>query len=195
MAWKSLLPYTADEVRRRFGVEPEGQAQLIVGLLAPATVLLDILRDYVVYEPERGKLVKKLPRYQQYRAVGRGAGASSLTGRRPEDRGGVVWHTQGSGKSLTMLWLATKLRREPRLRNPTIVVVTDRTQLDRQISGTFARCGFPAPERAPTTRGLRRALDQRRRSHGDDHHPEVRGSLERSRGAPGRAQSTPRTWW
>ncbi|MCY4110397.1 MAG: type I restriction endonuclease subunit R, partial [Chloroflexi bacterium] len=153
VAWKSLLPYTADEVRRRFGVEPEGQAQLIVGLLAPAT-LLDVLRDYVVYEPERGKLVKKLPRYQQYRAVGK-ALERLLTGRRPEDRGGVVWHTQGSGKSLTMLWLATKLRREPRLRNPTIVVVTDRTQLDRQISGTFARCGFPAPERAPTTRGLR----------------------------------------
>ena len=155
VAWKSLLPYTADEVRR-LGVEPEGQAQLIVGLLAPAT-LLDVLRDYVVYEPERGKLVKKLPRYQQYRAV-RAALDRLLHGRRPEERGGVVWHTQGSGKSLTMLWLATKLRREPRLNNPTIVVVTDRTQLDRQISGTFARCGFPAPERAPTTRGLRRLL-------------------------------------
>ena len=70
----------------------------------------------------------------------------------------MVWHTQGSGKSLTMLWLATKLRREPRLQNPTIVVVTDRTQLDRQISGTFERCGFPAPEQATSTRGLRRLL-------------------------------------
>ena len=66
--WKSVLPYTEDEVRQRFGVEPQGQAQLIVGLLSPAT-LLDVLRDYVVYEPERGRLVKKLPRYQQYRAV------------------------------------------------------------------------------------------------------------------------------
>ena len=79
----------------------------------PAT-LLDVLRDYVVYEPERGRLVKKLPRYQQYRAV-RAAVERLLSGRRPEERGGVVWHTQGSGKSLTMLWLATKLRREPRL--------------------------------------------------------------------------------
>ena len=51
--WKSALPYSEDEVRRRFGVEPQGQAQLIVGLLAPAT-LLDVLRDYVVYETERG---------------------------------------------------------------------------------------------------------------------------------------------
>ena len=139
--WKSVLPYSEEEVRHRFGVEPEGQAQLIVGLLAPAT-LLDVLRDYVVYEPERGRLVKKLPRYQQYRAVG-AALYRIQKGGKPEERGGVVWHTQGSGKSLTMLWLATKLRREPGLGNPTIVVVTDRTQLDRQISETFRRCGFP----------------------------------------------------
>ena len=154
--WKLLLPYSEAEVRQRFGVEPEGQARLIVGLLAPAT-LLDILRDYVVYEPQGGKLVKKLPRYQQYRAV-RAALERLLQGRCPEERGGVVWHTQGSGKSLTMLRLATKLRREPRLNNPTIVVVTDRTQLDRQISGTFARCGFPAPEQAASARHLRRLL-------------------------------------
>ncbi len=154
--WKSVLLHSEDEARRLFGVEPRGQAQLIVGLLAPAT-LLDILRDYVIYEPERGRLVKKLPRYQQHRAV-RAALARILQGRKPEDRGGVVWHTQGSGKSLTMLWLATKLRREPRLGNPTIVVVTDRRQLDRQISNTFERCGFPAPEQAASSRDLRRLL-------------------------------------
>ena len=148
--WKSVLPYSEDEVRRRFGVEPQGQAQLIVGLLSPGT-LLDVLRDYVVYEPERGRLVKKLPRYQQYRAV-RAAVGRMLSGRKPEERGGVVWHTQGSGKSLTMLWLATKLRREPRLSSSTIVVVTDRRQLDRQITGTFERCGFPAPERMDRSR-------------------------------------------
>ena len=148
--WKSVLPYTEDEVRQRFGVEPQGQAQLIVGLLSPAT-LLDVLRDYVVYEPERGRLVKKLPRYQQYRAV-RAAQGRLLSSRKPEERGGVVWHTQGSGKSLTMLWLATKLRREPRLGNPTIVVVTDRKQLDQQIANTFERCGFPAPERMDRSR-------------------------------------------
>ena len=142
--WKSVLPYTNDEVKRKFDVEPQGQAQLIVGMLAPAT-LLDILRDYVVYEPERGRVVKKVPRYQQYRAV-RAAASRILTGEKPNDRGGVVWHTQGSGKSLTMLWLATKARRNPRLANSTIVTVTDRTQLDNQISNTFRRCGFPAPE-------------------------------------------------
>ena len=148
--WKSVAPYSEDEVRERFGVEPQGQAQLLVGLLAPAT-LLDILRDFVVYEPEQGRLVKKLPRYQQYRAV-TAAMRRILAETKPEDRGGVVWHTQGSGKSLTMLWLATKIRREPRLANADIAVVTDRTQLDKQISETFRRCGFPAPERMDRSR-------------------------------------------
>ncbi len=162
--WKSVAPYSDDEVRQRFGAEPQGQAQFIIGLLAPAT-LLDILRDYVVYEPERGRLVKKLPRYQQYRAV-RAAMSRILTGGKPTERGGVVWHTQGSGKSLTMLWLATKVRREPRLTNATIAVVTDRTQLDRQIAGTFERCGFPGPERMdrsrpePTERRARRRKER-----------------------------------
>ena len=154
--WNSVLPYSEGEVHERFGIVPQGQAQLIVGLLSPAT-LLDILRDYVVYEPERGRLVKKLPRYQQYRAV-RATVDRILSGRKPMERGGVVWHTQGSGKSLTMLWLAMKLRREPRLDNPTIVVVTDRRQLDRQIASTFERCGFPGPEQAATGSDLCRLL-------------------------------------
>ena len=70
----------------------------------------------------------------------------------------MVWHTQGSGKSLTMLWLATKLRRSPALRNPTVVVVTDRTQLDAQISRTFRDASVLEPERADSTRQLRELL-------------------------------------
>ena len=82
-------------------------------------------------------------------------------GNTPEERGGVVWHTQGSGKSLTMLWLAVKLRREARLGvvdNPAILVVTDRVQLDRQITSTFESCSFPAPEQARSAADLRRLL-------------------------------------
>ena len=101
--------------------------------------------------------MKKLPRYQQYRAV-RHAIDRILEGSTPEERGGVVWHTQGSGKSLTMLWLAIKLRRSPALRNPTIVVVTDRTQLDRQITATFQRTSVIEPERVASTRRLRELL-------------------------------------
>ncbi len=154
--WKSILPITESEFEHRFGVPPEGQARLIAGLLHPPT-LLDILRDFVVYEHEQGKLIKKLPRYQQYRAV-KQAMERILEGRKPQERGGVVWHTQGSGKSLTMLWLATKLRRSPELWNPTIVVVTDRTQLDRQITDTFKRASALEPERARSTRQLRDLL-------------------------------------
>ena len=160
--WKSVVPYTSGEVKRKFDVEPQGQAQLIVGMLAPAT-LLDILRDYVVYEPERGRLVKKIPRYQQYRAV-RAAVSRVLSGEKPNERGGVVWHTQGSGKSLTMLWLATKVRRNPRLASSTIVTVTDRTQLDNQIANTFQRCGFPAPERTDRSRPETEEVLLRRRA-------------------------------
>ena len=155
--WKWLGDeFSDDDARERLGVEPQGQARLIVGLLSPST-LLDVLRDFVVYEPERGRLVKKLPRYQQYRAV-RSAMRGIVNGGLPKERGGVIWHTQGSGKSLTMLWLATKIRRHPRVSDSTIVVVTDRSQLDRQISDTFERCGFPGPEQARTTSDLRRLL-------------------------------------
>ena len=115
----------------------------------------------------KAQAVRQLPRYQQYRAV-RAALDRLLSGRKPEERGGVVWHTQGSGKSLTMLWLATKLRREPRLSNPTIVVVTDRRQLDRQIAGTFERCGFPAPERMDRSRPERPERRARRRMQRPD---------------------------
>ncbi len=155
-SWKLIEPFTERDFERRLGTPPEGQARLIAGLLNPAA-LLDILRDYVVFEHERGKLVKKLPRHQQYRAV-RHTVKRILGGRTPEERGGVVWHTQGSGKSLTMLWLAIKLRRSPALRNPTIVVVTDRTQLDRQITRMFCRTGVVEPERATSTRRLRELL-------------------------------------
>lgn len=154
--WKSVEPLTEDEVRQRYGVEPTGQAQLIVGLLRPAMVL-EVLRDFVLYEPQKGRLVKKLPRYQQYRAV-RKALARIRSGGRPEQRGGVIWHTQGSGKSLTAFWLATKLRRDPAFGNATILVVTDRRQLNRQIRDTFDRCGFPAPEMAESGKHLARLL-------------------------------------
>ncbi len=154
--WESIEPFTETDFARRLGVPPEGQARLIAGLLYPPT-LLDVLRDFVVYELDGGRLIKKLPRYQQYRAV-RAAVDRILTGRKPSERGGVVWHTQGSGKSLTMLFLATKLRRQRSLRNPTIVVITDRTQLDKQITGTFKRGGFPDPVRARDSAHLRARL-------------------------------------
>ena len=69
-----------------------------------------------------------------------------------------MWHTQGSGKSLTMLWLALKLRREELHENPTLVLVTDRVDLDNQITKTFQACGFPNPTRAESVRELKKLL-------------------------------------
>lgn len=127
------------------GGEPTLEA-LIRELFTPAA-LLDYLRSCVVFEEdERGNIEKKVAGYHQFRAV-RQARAAVLAALKPPagvnrtteaGKGGVVWHTQGSGKSLTMLMLAGALVREPALANPTIVMVTDRNDLDDQLFDTFA---------------------------------------------------------
>jgi type I restriction enzyme, R subunit len=115
---------------------------LIRGLFEPRA-LVDYLRTCVTFEEdERGEIAKKIAGYHQFRAV-RKARASVLASLRPpsgegDGRGGVIWHTQGSGKSLTMLMLAGALIREPQLANPTVVMITDRNDLDDQLFDTFA---------------------------------------------------------
>ncbi len=111
-AWKDPYPLTIAELEEDLGRKPNPQEILIVAIF-PKRNFLDLLQNFVVFQPVGGKMVKKLGRYQQYRTVNKGLDRI-LAGKRPEDRGGVVWHTQGSGKSLTMLWLAVKLRRERR---------------------------------------------------------------------------------
>jgi len=111
---------------------------LIRGVFDPRA-LLDYLRTCVTFEEnERGDIVKKIAGYHQFRAI-RKARASVLAHLKPEGdgRGGVIWHTQGSGKSLSMLMLAGALIREPRMANPTIVMITDRNDLDDQLFDTF----------------------------------------------------------
>ena len=105
--------------------------------------LVDYLRTCVTFEEdERGEIAKKIAGYHQFRAV-RKARASVLARLKPpsgtgDGRGGVIWHTQGSGKSLTMLMLAGGLIRQSRMTNPTIVMITDRNDLDDQLFDTFA---------------------------------------------------------
>ncbi|EYF02680.1 type I restriction endonuclease subunit R [Chondromyces apiculatus] len=157
-AWKEPYPYSREEIARVAGREPTPQDVLIHGMLHPDN-LLDIVRNFVVFEQDQDtqRLVRKVCRYQQFRAVNR-ALARAREAKKVTGRGGVVWHTQGSGKSLTMLWLALKLRRDKEHENPTIVLVTDRVDLDAQISGTFQRCGYTNPERAESVKDLRRLL-------------------------------------
>jgi type I restriction enzyme R subunit len=130
------------------GGEPTLEA-LIRELLAPEP-LLDYLRSCVVFEEdERGNIVKKVAGYHQFRAVRKSRASVIAAMARPhpsplpggegvKGQGGVVWHTQGSGKSLTMLMLAGTLVRAAEMTNPTLVIVTDRNDLDDQLFDTFA---------------------------------------------------------
>ena len=141
---------------------PELQV-VIEGVFAPRR-FLDLLRDFMVFEDDgSGRLIKKMAGYHQFHAVQVAVGETlraaelSRTGRmadaagryeagrnpggKPGDRRvGVVWHTQGSGKSLTMAFYAGRIIREPAMGNPTLVVLTDRNDLDDQLFGTFSRC-------------------------------------------------------
>lgn len=152
--WKDPYPKTVAEL----GVSPTPQDILTAGMLTKES-LLDLIRNFIVYEPVEGRTIKKLARYQQLRAVNK-AIDRILRAEDKTQRGGVVWHTQGSGKSLTMVYLAVKLRRIKELMNPTIVVVTDRKDLDDQITNTFRRCGFPNPQQAESVAQLRQLLQQ-----------------------------------
>ncbi len=141
---------------------PELQV-VIEGLCAPRR-FLDLLRDFIVFEDDGGRIVKKMAGYHQFHAVQVAVGetlraaelhraavgaaepegryeAGRQPGGKPGDRRvGVVWHTQGSGKSLTMAFYAGRIIREPAMGNPTLVVLTDRNDLDDQLFATFARC-------------------------------------------------------
>ena len=136
--WKDIFP----EVYRTVQVSPheERQEVLILGMLNKA-ILLDILRNFTVFmEIKKGELVKIVSRYQQYRAVGRIL-ERLRGGATPFERGGVIWHTQGSGKSLTMVFLIKKMRDADDLKDYKIIIVNDRTDLEDQLSETAALTG------------------------------------------------------
>ncbi len=124
---------------------PEDLTQLettIKGLLAP-DVLLDVVRNFIVYETDKSngmvKISKKVAAYQQYNATNK-ALLSTVRAIDSDHKAGIVWHTQGSGKSLTMVFYTGKLVLDPNMENPTVIVLTDRNDLDDQLFGTFARC-------------------------------------------------------
>ncbi|QGU96405.1 HsdR family type I site-specific deoxyribonuclease [Clostridium bovifaecis] len=128
--WKDPYPFKAKDIQ---GVEDNGHNIFLQGILEKNN-LLDIMRNFLLYEGG----IKKVCRYQQFRAVNK-ALKRLVDGKDSISRGGVIWHTQGSGKSLTMVLLARKIRRIEELMDATIVVVTDRVDLDKQIYNTFMR--------------------------------------------------------
>ncbi len=123
---------------------------------------LELIRHFVVFEDDRDVIAKKVAAYHQFHATRR-AVQSVVEASKPEGekKGGVVWHTQGAGKSLTMVFFAGKLVLHPEMRNPTIVVITDRNDLDNQLFGTFSRCSEllrQAPVQAESRVDLRNKL-------------------------------------
>ena len=132
MAWRTIDGVTLDPL----GPFQELQT-LVRGVLAPQ-YLLDYIRFFVLFEDD-GTLVKKIAGYHQFHAV-RAAILQVVTSSRPgaSRKGGVVWHTQGSGKSITMTCFAARVMQEPAMENPTIVVITDRNDLDGQLFGVFS---------------------------------------------------------
>ena len=132
LEWKDPHPFTLDQI----GSAESSQDVLIAGLFSKAN-FLDILQNFTVFEPVDGRIVKKMPRYQQFRAVHKTIERLKSGGNRQE-KSGVIWHTQGSGKSLTMVFLSIKMRRDPDLRGYKLVCLTDRTQLDNQLTSTFS---------------------------------------------------------
>src|ERR1017187_1579256 len=142
MAWKSM-----DGVKDASRFKPQLEV-LLKGMLNQAT-LLDLIRNFIVFEKTKKEdaktgltqivTEKKLAAYHQYYAVNKAVESSiKASGAGGTKKGGVVWHTQGSGKSLSMVFYAGKLITAPEMENPTLVVLTDRNDLDDQLFGTFA---------------------------------------------------------
>jgi type I restriction enzyme R subunit len=142
MTWK-----TSDGIKEASRFKPQLET-LLKGMLKPET-LLDLVRNFIVFEKSKKEdtktgliqiqTVKKLAAYHQYYAVNKAVQSSIIaSGINGDKRGGVVWHTQGSGKSLSMVFYSGKLITSPEMRNPTIVVITDRNDLDDQLFDTFA---------------------------------------------------------
>jgi type I restriction enzyme, R subunit len=152
LEWKD--PYPA--AKEALGERPSSQALLIQGLLAPRT-FLDIIQNFTVFETESGRTIKKIARYQQYRAVLKTIERLKKAASRKE-KGGVIWHTQGSGKSLTMVFLVLKIRRDPLLREYKLVFLTDRTQLDQQLTKTFCNAQDEAVLNAASVGHLKELL-------------------------------------
>lgn len=165
--WQRFTPWrvvdeAANSARLPFVDELAG---VVEGLLRPET-LLDYLRFFVLFERDaRGQIVKKCAAYHQFYGVNAAVAATlAASGEGGDGRIGVMWHTQGSGKSISMLFYAGKLLAQPALQNPTLVVVTDRSDLDGQLFQTFSagqELLKQAPVQADSREDLRRMLAER----------------------------------
>lgn len=146
MEWKDTAPVPMKEVAEALGKEKlSRQEMLVAGMLRPAH-LLDIVRHFTLFMVNTGKTIKVICRYQQFRAVQRAVdrlmtGKTKAQDGEHDRRGGIIWHTQGSGKSLTMVFMVRKMRTNEALRRFKVVVVTDRKDLQKQLAETAELSG------------------------------------------------------
>ena len=136
LEWKDPYPQTDTDIAAELGLdggEIEAQQRLVGGLLRPEH-LLDVIQNFTLFDQKAGKLVKIVPRYQQFRATHKAI--QRLQDKTAKARNGIVWHTQGSGKSLTMVFLIRKMRNTKDLKRYKIVLITDRTKLEDQLTET-----------------------------------------------------------
>jgi len=161
--WLSLYPDEKGYWNKPEADQPGDPLQVPVkGLLRlkPCHVL-DFLQHFVVFETRKGLVTKKIARFQQFEAVNDIVDRTvSLIGVNvnSQDRTGLIWHTQGSGKSLTMVFAGYKLRRHPALSNPTVLIVVDRRDLKTQLYDDFDSCDYPNVEKAFGIEDLKRKL-------------------------------------
>ncbi len=138
--WTDPYPKSLNDLEHGTS-SPNDQQRMVAGMLDLRN-LLDIIQVFTVFQvDDKGRKIKVVGRYQQFRAVKITANRL-LKGRNPLERGGIIWHTQGSGKSLTMMFLVREMRLKPALQSWKIVFVTDRTQLEDQLSETANSIGF-----------------------------------------------------
>lgn len=131
-----------------------GQLEMTLMSLLEQSRLLDIIKNFLVFEKTNEGLVKKITRYQQLRAT------NKIVERvkEGEKKRGLIWHTQGSGKSLTMFFTAWKLRFDQELKNPKVFILVDRIDLDDQIYDAFVNCGGKNVIRVTSRRDLQNKI-------------------------------------
>jgi type I restriction enzyme R subunit len=130
-----------EDIEQAQRTSPNDQQRLMHGMLKPEN-LLSIIRSFSVFSTDsKGNVIRIVGRYQQYRAVKKTV-QQLLHGTNKRERGGIIWHTQGSGKSLTMVFLIREMWLHPKLQSFKIILLTDRTQLDDQIKETAQGVGF-----------------------------------------------------
>jgi type I restriction enzyme, R subunit len=138
--WERFMPWRTIDGQK---IAPKATAELetLINGIFPKQRILDLLRHFIIFETDSDTIIKKMAGYHQYHAVNKAIEATvKATAATGDRKVGVVWHTQGSGKSLTMAFYAGKIVQHPALSNPTLVVLTDRNDLDDQLFNTFSNC-------------------------------------------------------